>query len=239
MDIIGHRGFKRLYPENTMVSFKAASTFPIEGIECDVHLTGDKVPVIIHDAELDRTTDGKGKVSAYTWKELQELDAGRYFDEKFKGERIPSLYELTDWLEENTLTLHLELKEQAETNDAEFIQRCLRPLREKSLLKRTVISTFCHRYIREIKRNEPMLQTALLTKTPFRRGGKYADKVLADGIHIRHGVQASMYYGPWKRQGLTVRAYNVKKEQDYFRCLRSGVTGIITDDPEMMAGLKF
>ncbi|SDN43017.1 glycerophosphodiester phosphodiesterase [Alkalicoccus daliensis] len=239
MDIIGHRGFKRLYPENTMVGFKAASAFSIDGIECDVHWTKDEVPVIIHDAELERTTNGRGRVADHTWEELQLLDAGSYFDKKFKGEKIPSLRELAQWLQENNLTLHLELKEQLHTDNSNFVLSCISLLREHSLIRRTIISTFYHSYIREIKRQEPLLQTALLTKTPFRRGKKYANKVAADGIHIRHGVQASMYYGPWRRQGLTVRAYNVKRKQDYLRCLRAGVSGIITDDPEQMAELKF
>lgn len=237
MQIIGHRGFKRLYPENTMLSFKAAAPFA-DGVECDVHWTKDQVPVVIHDPDVDRTTNGTGRVLDYTWEELSELDAGKSFAPEFAGEKIPSLSELLTWIEGTNLTLHLELKEQAGMDASLFVKSIVEKLTESSLIQQTIISTFYHPYIREVKKQEPLLETALLTKTPFRRGRSYAKKVAADGIHIRHGVQASMYYGPWYRQGLRVRAYNVKREQDYKRCLRSGVTGIITDDPQQMSSYK-
>lgn len=238
MEIIGHRGFKKRFPENTMLSFKAAAAYNIDGIECDVHWTKDRVPVIIHDADVDRTTNGTGKVSDYLWKDLQKLDAGISFGKEFQGEKIPSLSEIAEWLAATDLIFHLELKEQADTNSIDFVESIVKELKEKSIIHKTVISTFHHAYIYEVKKLEPLLETALLTKTPFRRGKNYASKVAADGIHIRHGVQASMYYGPWHKQGLTVRAYNVKRKQDFMRCRKAGVTGIITDDPQEMSSFQ-
>jgi glycerophosphoryl diester phosphodiesterase len=238
MEIIGHRGFKRKYPENTMASFKAAAAFPIQGIECDVHWTKDHVPVVIHDPEVDRTTSGRGFVASYTWKELRELDAGSYFDPRYASEKVPSLNELCSWISSKDLTLHLELKEQTGVSEEAFVESCLAVLKRHGIVMNTVISTFYHRYIREVKKQQPLLETALLTKTPFRRGRNYANKVAADGIHIRHSVQASMYYRPWKKQDLTVRAYNIRTPFDFNRCRKAGITGVITDDPEQMTALN-
>ncbi|WP_147802931.1 glycerophosphodiester phosphodiesterase [Alkalicoccus halolimnae] len=238
MDIIGHRGFKRRYPENTMASFKAAADYPIQGIECDVQWTKDHVPVIIHDPTLERTTNGSGSVAEHSWSDLQKLDAGSYFDSRYSSEKIPSLKHLVHWISKTDLTFHLELKEQMNISDAAFIESCIEVLKEGSMVERTVISTFYHRYIREVKRQSPKIETALLTKTPFRRGKNYAEKVAADSIHIRHSVQSSLYYKPWKKQRIKVRAYNVKNAQAFLRCRNAGVNGVITDDPALMTELN-
>ena len=86
--IVGHRGAKGIEPENTITSFKKALEIGVEYVECDVHLSADGYPVVIHDDTLDRTTSGKGKVREYTLRELKNFDAG-------KGERIPTLEALS------------------------------------------------------------------------------------------------------------------------------------------------
>ena len=76
--IIAHRGYRAKYPENTLASFKAALDAGAGMIELDVMLTKDRKMVVIHDATLERTTDGHGQVNGYTLKELKELDAGSW-----------------------------------------------------------------------------------------------------------------------------------------------------------------
>ena len=106
--VAAHRGFKDKYPENTLLAFKRALDLEVDQIETDVRITKDKVLVLIHDEKLDRTTNGKGKVSEYTFEELRKLDAGN-------GEKIPTLEELFELVKDHpTLTLDLELKEYPE-----------------------------------------------------------------------------------------------------------------------------
>lgn len=76
MHIYAHRGVSAHHPENTLAAFAAALELGVEGIELDVHLSGDGVPVVIHDATVDRTTDGTGPLSDFTGKQLGLLDAG-------------------------------------------------------------------------------------------------------------------------------------------------------------------
>lgn len=97
---VAHRGHSIAYPENTLVAYRKAIEMGIEMIECDVNLTADGQLVMIHDATLDRTTNGQGRVNAATWDEVQRLDAGRKFNAEFAGERIP--------LTEETLLLFKE-----------------------------------------------------------------------------------------------------------------------------------
>ena len=103
--VAAHRGFCGKYPENTMLAFRKAIELGVDQIETDVRITKDDELVLIHDATLDRTTNGTGKVCDYTLAELKELDAGC-------GERIPTLRELLDLVKDHpTMTLDLEFKE--------------------------------------------------------------------------------------------------------------------------------
>ena len=92
--VVAHRGYRGSYPENTLVAFEAAIRANTDMIELDVSLTRDRIPVVIHDNTLDRTTNGSGPVSEHTLAELKELDAGSWFSTKFSGEAIPTLEEL-------------------------------------------------------------------------------------------------------------------------------------------------
>src|SRR5690554_3040227 len=108
--IYAHRGSSGTYPENTMEAFEAALQEGADGIELDIQLTKDGVPVIIHDETVDRTTDGKGWVKDFTFEELQRLDAGSSFHTDYKGATIPSFEEFLQWFSKTDLLLNVELK---------------------------------------------------------------------------------------------------------------------------------
>jgi len=88
--LIGHRGLLRDAPENTQASFNACIDLGL-GFELDVRRTKDGVLTVLHDEKVDRTTDGMGKITDLSLSELQKLDAGRWFDPAFAGQRIPTL----------------------------------------------------------------------------------------------------------------------------------------------------
>src|SRR5512134_1609461 len=88
-----HRGASAAAPENTMAAFRAAEAAGADGIELDVHLSRDGVPVVIHDATLERTTTGTGRVAARSVAALQSLDAGSWFAPHFADEVLPTLEE--------------------------------------------------------------------------------------------------------------------------------------------------
>jgi len=91
--VIAHRGASAAAPENTLAAFRLAIEKGATIVECDVHLSADGVPVVIHDERVERTTDGCGAVSGLTLAELRQLDAGRWRHVRFAGERIPTLDE--------------------------------------------------------------------------------------------------------------------------------------------------
>ena len=96
---IRHRGASSYAPENTFAAFDLAVEMEIEEIELDVQFTSDSHIIVIHDETLDRTTDSTGPVSALTLEEFQSLDAGSWFDEKFSGEKVPTLDQVFDQFE--------------------------------------------------------------------------------------------------------------------------------------------
>ena len=113
--LIGHRGWRAKYPENTMRGFREAMKLDIDGIETDVRMTKDHHIVICHDGRLERTTDKTGAICSMTLDEVRLADAGVKFGEEFKGEKIPTLEELLEVMSERPdLRLLLELKDYPE-----------------------------------------------------------------------------------------------------------------------------
>ncbi len=107
--VLGHRGASHDAPQNTLAAFRRAVEVGADGIELDVHLSRDGVPVVIHDSKVDATTDGTGSVSTMSLAELQALDAGSHFDAQFSGERIPTLEEVLTEVGADLL-INIELK---------------------------------------------------------------------------------------------------------------------------------
>jgi glycerophosphoryl diester phosphodiesterase len=107
--IIAHRGASGNAPENTIAAFSLAVDQGADVIDLDVHMTADGYPVVIHDATLDRTTDGTGLVRSRTLAELRRLDAGSWFHNRFAGERVPTLEEVVEWAKDR-IALSIEVK---------------------------------------------------------------------------------------------------------------------------------
>ena len=105
--IYAHRGASKYAPENTMPAFQLALDMNADGIETDVQLTKDGVPILIHDEKLKRTTTGSGYVKDYTLEELQQLDAGSWFDATFTGTKLITLEQLLQWIKPTYLLLNL------------------------------------------------------------------------------------------------------------------------------------
>ena len=114
--VVGHRGAMGHAPENTMVSFEKALQLGADMLEFDVRLTKDGQPIIVHDANLDRTSNRSLNVADLTFADIQELDAGSWFDLRFAGEKIPHLKTLLEWSkskktnEKGKLAYFVELK---------------------------------------------------------------------------------------------------------------------------------
>src|SRR6195256_1749674 len=115
--VVGHRGGGALAPENTLAGIRKAAAMGFRGVEIDVMLSADKVPLLIHDETLDRTTSGRGSVSATPYARLASLDAGAWFGPQYRGERVPSFEEA------GKLCAHLGLWANVEIKPARGFER--------------------------------------------------------------------------------------------------------------------
>jgi glycerophosphoryl diester phosphodiesterase len=163
--IIAHRGWSGQYPENTLISIKQGLSHPlVKMIEIDVQLSSDGVPIIIHDYTLERTTNGTGFVGNYTLKELKQLDAGSWYSQKYRNERIPTLeevFQLFKPFSNQGKKLNLEIKKGG--NFYPGIEKKVASLiKQYGLEKSIVITSFNHESIRLFSRIAPDIQRGLL-----------------------------------------------------------------------------
>jgi glycerophosphoryl diester phosphodiesterase len=107
---IAHRGAGRLAPENTLAAFRLGAAYGYGAFECDVKLSADGVPFLLHDATLDRTTNARGVAGERTWAELSRLDAGRWHSRAYSGEAIPTLDAVAAFCLANGHALNIEIK---------------------------------------------------------------------------------------------------------------------------------
>lgn len=153
--VAAHRGDSTSFPENTIEAFKAALEANVDQIETDVRCTKDGVLVLIHDETVDRTTNGTGKVSSFTLKQIKSLDAGSFKGEQFKGLKVPTLEELMELIKDHpTITLDIELKVYpTEGNEQYAYKVCdmtLEMIENYGFSERIVINSFhsgLHEYI--------------------------------------------------------------------------------------------
>lgn len=158
--VFGHRGASHNAPENTMAAFETAVTSGADGVELDVHLTADGVPVVMHNAKVDATTDGVGWIRELTVSEVMALDAGSHFSEVFAGERVPLLKDVLDAFGDRLL-INIELKPQLDRTEA-MVKAVADLIRERSLERRVWVSSFEPYALHCMRRVAPEVPCGLL-----------------------------------------------------------------------------
>ena len=151
-EIIGHRGYPARFPENTLPSLEGALEAGCRFLEWDLHMTADGVPVVFHDDTLERTTDGEGPVRERTLAELKELDAGSWFDPRFRGTSVPTLAEVLQGPGRRALGIYPEVKA---VNDPGDLETILGRIRAADLLDRTVLISLDFSLLDGFRRLEP------------------------------------------------------------------------------------
>ena len=147
--VFGHRGAMGYAPENTFASFERAIELGVDAIELDVHLTADGEVVVIHDHELDRTTDGDGILGEKTLAELKSLDAGRRFGDEYIGQRIPTLGETLEWAR-GRCVLDIEIKG-GPWPYAGIEAKVVDLIREHEMVDQTIVISFEHPTVARVR----------------------------------------------------------------------------------------
>lgn len=230
--IIAHRGASSRAPENTIASFRKAVEFGADAIELDVHRSKDGYLIVCHDERVDRTSNGKGYIKDFTLRELKSLDAGRWFGEEFKGERMPLLEEVLELVLKNNILLNIELK-----NGPIFYEGIERDVinvvRNYGLVDKTIISSFNHYSLLQVKGIEPRIKTGILYIAGMVSPWEYAKIAKADAIHpLFFTINKDVVLGTI-RNGIMVNPFTVDRESDIELMNQIGVSGIITNYPDV------
>ncbi|MBG0857249.1 glycerophosphodiester phosphodiesterase [Streptomyces spinoverrucosus] len=220
---IGHRGVMGVEPENTLRSFVAAQEAGLDAIELDLHLSKDGALVVMHDTDVDRTTDGSGPIAEKTLAELRTLDAGR-------GERVPVFEEVLD---------AVRAPLQAEIKDVRAARALAEVMRERDLSGRVEVSSFHDAAIAEIARLVPGVRTALIAS---RYGTDIVERAVEAGaatvcLNVRRLTLETVEHA--REAGLRIIGW-VVNTQEHLRLVRAlELDGATTDHPEIKRTGRF
>ena len=232
MLVFGHRGASGYAPENTLASFDLAIRQGCAGLECDAQLTRDGDVVIHHDWAVDRTTNGSGEIRDLTCREIRALDAGGWFSEAFRGEKVPTLDELLDRIPP-AITLNVELKSRPGDRPG-LEERVAAILRTHRREETVIVSSFNHESLRRIGKTAPSLRLGMLYEALLIDPLSYAK---TRGLNLYSLHPAQEYASPElvedaHAEGVTVACWtvNTKKRADELKSI--GVDVIITNYPD-------
>ena len=233
--VIAHRGASGYAPENTMEAFLLAIEQGADGIELDVQLSRDGIPVVIHDETIDRVTDRTGYVKDYTLQELKELAVLKDRFPQYSQSKIPTLKEVLEAVKPSGIQVNIELK----TGIYWYpdIEKKVAGIVEETGMKEKIIySSFNHYSVQRIKEIVPDAETAYLYSDVILNVEDYARKTKVDGLHpaVYH-VKMADFLKKYIKSGLNVRVWTVNEEADMKALTEAGVTAVITNYPDVAA----
>lgn len=230
--IIAHRGASSYAPENTMTAFQLAVEQSAPALELDAKLSADGEIVVIHDSTVDRTTNGTGRVSNLSLSAIRELDAGAYFADKFRNEKIPTLAEVFESVG-NKIFINVELTNYTSLKD-DLTERVCALVKRFGLENKIMFSSFLPSNLTKARKLIPSVPLGLLslggvlgwwTRSFGFAFGEYQSlnpafkDVTPQQIQRVHKLKRKLF------------AYTVNQAEDMRRLFRWDVDGIFTDDP--------
>lgn len=235
--LIGHRGARNEVPENTLAGFAHAQALGLGAIELDLRQTSDGQIVVIHDATVDRTTDGSGAVADLTLADLRALDARSIHGDWPERTTIPTLDELLDWAGTNTMFLQVEIKSEPLARMGATIDEAVRQLQRRKMDGRVLFSSFDIDAVTWLQERHPAWPRASIgefhkpedLETALRLGCEQIDVSLQHG---RRGVVAEAH-----AHGLRVIGWQCNTPEHVADALAWGIDGATSDAPQTVLPL--
>lgn len=234
INVQAHRGASAYAPENTAPSFQLAVQMGADGVENDIRLTKDGVYVLSHDSNISRMSNGKGEIGELTYEELLQYDFGVKAGAKFKGTKIPTLEEFLEIVKDMNI-VNIEMKPFAPQEDKPYAFTYLyNALAQYGCVNRTIISSFDHTALKELKEAHPDLRTALLYGHGMtaQETVAFVRRFHADMIHPQIGAVDKKIVDTCRENGIAVNVWTVDSKHDIKRAMKLGVSGIITNVPD-------
>lgn len=231
--VIAHRGGAGLAPENTLAAFNNAVALNADYYELDVMISADDSLMIMHDATVNRTTDGSGNVSSLTYAQLKELDAGSWFGPEFTGEEVPTLWEslLVAKNSPNDIGVVIEIK----SSDSSVPPKVVAMVQKLNMQNRVIVSGFSLAQITEVKNLDPTIPVQLfgtITESNLDQVAAINGEWVGSGGNF---TQAVIDYA--HSQGIYYNAWTLNAASTMVPAIELGVDAITTDFPDVMINL--
>ena len=221
--VTGHRGAAGLEPENTIRSFQRALDLGVDAIELDVHLTKDQHLVVMHDATVDRTTDGSGAVCSLTLRDIRQLDAGL-------GESVPTLQEVIDLVAQKAI-LQIELK------GLGVEHKVAQTITVNHLINNVTVTSFRHNMVKTIKNLNPQISTGILFLGLPIDAPHLAHDAQADAVHPHVNYIDPQLVENCHNHGLSVRVWNTDDPSQMQEMIDLNVDAIGSNRPDLLLKL--
>lgn len=226
IQIIAHRGYSSAYPENTIASFEGALDIGVDYIETDVQMTKDGKIVVFHDEKLKRTAKRKGKISDYTYEELQEMDVGKWFSDDFAGTKIPTLQETLACIKDSDVKICIELKDIGEVEG--FEESVLKIVQKYGMEDRCVFASFYYPYLAHIKELDEDAQILYFTTSTKIT---VTEEFPAEYYGMNIGSMSAELVDTVHASGGKIFAWTADSPMTITNAQALGVDGIITNRP--------
>ena len=233
---IAHRGAGTLAPENTLAAFRLGAQQGYRCFECDVKLSADGVPFLLHDATLERTSSGRGAAGALPWAVLSRLDARSWHGRTYAGEPLPTLQALARWTRANGLLLDLELKPSPgrEQETGRVVALSVRELWAGDAVM-PLLSSFRPDALRAAQEAAPELPRALLLDTLWPGWDGVARALDCVAVITHHPLMDVALIARLRAEGWRALCYTVNEPSEAERLLALGIDGIVTDAVDRFA----
>ena len=231
---VAHRGAGKLAPENTLAAFKLGASFGYRMFECDVKLSSDGVPFLLHDDTLERTTNGIGIAGSMTWQDLQQLDAGSWHSTSYAGEPIPSLDTVAAYCISNSFDLNIEIKPTLGTDQLTghvVAQHAARLWQNES--RKPLLTSFKPDALQAAVDAAPNLPHGLLLHELWPGWLETALMLGCQAVICHHRLWDTSSVTQAKSAGFKLLSYTVNDDADVQRLLTLGCDGIITDQVDV------
>ena len=234
--IYAHRGASGYAPENTLEAFRLAVEQGADGVELDVHFSKDGRIMVIHDALIDRTSNGQGDVTSYTYEELLSFDFGYHFYGECRGIKIPTLDQVYELLAPTGMTVNVEIK----SKSPDICLACHELAVKYGMEDKVIYSCFDHMQLLRMREVAPDAFVAPLYSINLIRPWDYCLNMQANASHpMKNQLRLfPEYVERCHALGIRVHPWTANKEEEIQFLLDADCDGIITNFPDLALSLR-
>lgn len=233
---VAHRGAGKLAPENTLAAFRLGAQYGYRMFECDVKLSADGVPFLMHDSTLERTTSGHGVGGEQPWSALSQLDAGSWHSPGYAGEPLPTLENLARFCRANDHLLNIEIKPTpgTERQTGEVVARQAARWWQGAAIP-PLLSSFEVESLAGAQAAQPELPRGLLLDSLWAGWFEAAQRLGCVAVVCKHTLWDAVVVAQVHGAGMRALSYTVNEEKHAQRLLALGTDGIITDRVDLFS----